>query len=338
MAELSSTNNRLVFKKGDQNKLLREFMVSENQKQSEVAIFFSIVPRSFTDWLREKTKLPLSAYNKIPKQLRKKYIPIENIDQYWYAKKGSKLGYKKVIEKYGKLPKNEARRKASWLRWWNSKGRKTNKVIGKTKPFKKPEFSNELAEFVGAVLGDGGIQEYQITISFNLKKDKEYSEYIIKLIKKLFGLEPEINIIKKSNVINVRISRKEITLILESMGLKRGNKTKHQLGIPEWIKKDITYSKYCVRGLIDTDGCVIVEKHKKSEQHSYPRLNFTNCSENLIDDVFEILKTLNLEPKIRRDGKAVQVENLNKICHYFEVISSSNPRILDRWLNTWRDG
>lgn len=337
MAKSSSINNRLVFKKDDQTKLLTEFMLSENFKQKGASEFFGIVPRSFTDWLREKTKLPQSAYNKIPKQIRNKYLPIKNIDQYWYAKKGSKLGYKRVIEKYGELPKNEPRRKLAWKKWWDDTGKYNNKIIGKTKHFKKPEFSNELAEFVGILLGDGGIQKYQIKISLNLKKDREYAKYVIKLIKSIFNLKAGSLIIKRDNVRHIYISRKEITLFLESIGLERGNKTTHQVKIPEWIRNDKEYSKQCVRGLFDTDGCVVVEKHKQSKKYSYPRLNFTNHSKNLINGVFETLSDLGLNPKIRRGEKAVQVENFDKICDYFTIVGSSNPRILDRWLSEGRD-
>jgi intein/homing endonuclease len=327
-----------VFKKGAQRMLLQEFLVSKKLTQSGGSKFFGIAPRSFSDWLREKTKIPQLAYNQIPKSIQTKYRPISTVDQYWYTKKGSHLGYKKVIEKYGEIPKNETRRKTNWLKWWNNEGHKNNKIIGQTKPAKIPNLSNELAELVGILLGDGGIQKYQIKISLNHTKDKEYSKYITKLIYKLFGLKTGSTINKKESVEHLYISRKEVVSFLESIGLKTSNKTQNQVGVPDWIKENIEYAKYCIRGLFDTDGCVVVEKHRiKTKEYSYPRLNFTNSSNPLIRGVFDILTTLNMEPKIRRLGKAVQVENFNKICDYMATVGSSNPRILNRWLNIRRD-
>jgi hypothetical protein len=338
VAESSSKNSRLIFKKGVQKKLLQEFIISKKLTQSDASKLFDISPRSFSDWLREKTKMPELAYKQIPKNIQIKYPPIKTLNQYWYAKKGSREGYKRVIEKYGEIPKNEEHRKSSWLKWWNTEGYRSNDTIGKTKPFTTPTLSNKLAEFVGILLGDGGIQKYQIKISLNLTKDKKYSEYITKLIYKLFNLKTGSIINKKENVEHLYISRKEVVSFLVSIGLETGNKTKNQVGIPKWIMDNAEYSKHCVRGLFDTDGCVVVEKHKiKNEEYSYPRLNFTNSSKNLINDVFRILSEISMDPKIRRQGKAVQVENFNKICDYMATVGSSNPRILNRWLNIRRD-
>ncbi|MFH1785250.1 MAG: hypothetical protein ABH842_02390 [Candidatus Micrarchaeota archaeon] len=67
----------------------------------------------------------------------------------------------------------------------------------------------ELAEFVGILLGDGNIgiykstvngrikTQYRIKITLNSVKDKEYSKYVASLIKIIFGKDPKIRFRKK---------------------------------------------------------------------------------------------------------------------------------------------
>jgi hypothetical protein len=84
----------------------------------------------------------------------------------------------------------------------------------------------------------------------------------------------------------------------------------------------------CLRGLIDTDGCVVHETHKiNSRTYIYPRLNFTSASPLLVEQSILILKELGFNPKIRRKNKrSVQLENLSEVCQYFNVVGSSNPK------------
>lgn len=41
-----------------------------------------------------------------------------------------------------------------------------------------PELSPQLAELAGVIFGDGGISQYQLTITLNRLSDLEYSKYV----------------------------------------------------------------------------------------------------------------------------------------------------------------
>jgi len=65
-----------------------------------------------------------------------------------------------------------------------------------------------------------------------------------------------------TNVVRILLSRVELVRHLHNLGLKIGNKVKQLLDIPDWIKVNPEYSKVCLRGLIDTDGCVFRHNYK----------------------------------------------------------------------------
>lgn len=329
----SFKDKRMVFKKGEQRKLLLEFVWSSEINRMEAARFFGIVPRSFTDWLNEKIKLPLRAYNKIHKNIRKKYNPVKIIDKFWYAKKGAKLGGIALHKKYGPVVGDQEYRKKKWREWWNTEGNKKFRVVGSTKTFQKPPQSKNLAEFIGIMIGDGGITQYQSIITLNNETDKKYADYVKKLVYKLFKVKPRTYLKKGAKAITIVVSRKLLNEYLVSLGLKSGNKLKQNLDIPSWVMKNIEYAKMCLRGLIDTDGCIFYERHKiKEKKYSYARLNFVTGSILLASSVIKILNEVGFHPKLRRNGKnhAVQLENRAEIWEYFKVIGTSNQKHFDR--------
>jgi len=184
-----------------------------------------------------------------------------------------------------------------------------------------------LAEFVGIVMGDGGITKRQVAITLNYKTDKLYAVFVSNIIKELFKIKPAIYFRRKESLINIVVSRTRLVEVCESIGLKIGNKLKQGLDMPQWIKKDRFFSSTCIRGLIDTDGCVFSECHKiKNKKYCYPRLCLTSYSPKLCSSVAGILKELGFSPKIRI-GRNVQLENKQDIIRYFSLINTHNPHI-----------
>ena len=103
--------------------------------------------------------------------------------------------------------------------------------------------------------------------------------------------------------------------------------------MPGWILAKKSYRVACVRGLMDTDGCLFYECHNiKSKKYCYPRLSFVTASVPLRDSVFGILNKLGLNPKIRNVNKRyVQIEEKEKIKEYFKIVGSSNPKHLNKY-------
>lgn len=140
----------------------------------------------------------------------------------------------------------------------------------------------DLAEFIGIMLGDGCMWKNQLTISLD-KRNTTYINYVKNLFKRIFGIELRFKIDKGTNTGHLYYYNKKLIEILINFGLKRGNKIVNQVGIPNWIKQDKVYMKFCIRGLIDTDGCIY---RCKREEQIY--VKFTNNNQRLLDDFKEL--------------------------------------------------
>lgn len=163
------------------------------------------------------------------------------------------------------------------------------KNLGKystSKPIKKINKTKELAEFIGIMLGDGSFYRNAIKIAFD-KRNENYIKYVEDLFEKIFEDKLKKQIIKTTNQAYLYYYNKNLVPILENLGLKRGDKIKNQVGIPDWIKESKEYSKRCIRGLIDTDGCIY---RCKRERQIY--VKFTNHNQQLLNDFKEITKNL----------------------------------------------
>lgn len=193
-----------------------------------------------------------------------------------------------------------------------------------------PSESIELAEFFGIMIGDGGINNpWQANISLNAELDLEYSDYISKLAENLFDIKPAIIKTKTKNTLVLKLS--SITLIdfLVRKGLPRGNKLKWGLRIPKWIIENKSYRQACVRGLMDTDGCLYIHKHKSKYGKVYNNigLNFSSYSPELISQVAEIFQESDIKPHISKKGTGIFVYKLDSIEKYLEAFGTSNDRI-----------
>ncbi len=138
-----------------------------------------------------------------------------------------------MYEKYGMIGGDPEKRKRKWLQWWNRKGKFNLSNCFIPKEISGPKKSVELAEFVGIIMGDGGITQRQVTVTLNYKTDKEYITFVKNLIKKLFWLEPALYKRKNQSIINIVISRTRLVSFCESVGLKIGNKLTQKLDIPK---------------------------------------------------------------------------------------------------------
>ncbi len=190
-----------------------------------------------------------------------------------------------------------------------------------------PRYSEDLAEFVGILLGDGCINKNQISISLNSTDDVDYANYVIKLIEQLFNYLPSKIVKRDANVTVILLSRINIVRFLLSIGMKAGNKVAHQVEVPQWILDNIEYSRKCLRGLIDTDGCIYVDRHLiKAKLYMNLGLNFTNHSLPLIDFVKSTWRRLDYH-STQSSSFSIFMRREKEIISYMKKVGSSNPKI-----------
>ena len=110
-----------------------------------------------------------------------------------------------------------------------------------------------------------------------------------------------------------------------------GNKIKQNIDIPRWVKRSRTFSIACLRGLVDTDGCVFVHKYKvNGKTYGYKKLVFTSYSKPLLCSVSKVLKNIGLTPRLSgmRDIRIDSVENVKR---YFDLVGTHNHKLLKKY-------
>lgn len=321
---------RAVLQRGEQKKLLQNVVRNCNLSNQKLAQFLGVSVRTITDWKREKYFIQLPAFKKLCKMtLSPTPKNIEIRDPFWYTSHGSSAGAMAVLKKYGYIGGDPEYRKKRWLEWWEKIGKFNKNQYFVTRKIRRSKPDKNLAEFIGIVLGDGSITQRQVTITLNRKDDKEYAYYVSGLTKKIFGIAPSFYI--QGSVLDLSVSRTELVKFLIENGLSVGNKVKQQVAVPEWIQKNNVLSKYCVRGLIDTDGSFYIEKHPyKNKTYRNCVINFTNRSLPLLEFVKTKLQKLGFNAK-KRNRYNICLGKEEQIFRYFREIGSSNPKHYNKY-------
>ena len=204
---------------------------------------------------------------------------------------------------------------------------------GSMKNIPKVLLDEKLAEFIGAVLGDGHIcyikkgkkiGVYCIKIAGDLKKDKNYHlKYLKPLAEKIFQLKVKERIRKKNNERFLDLYSKKLVEFFISLNLLPGNKIINQSTIPKWIFNQESTLKACIRGIIDTDGSI----HRRSNKNpNLLRISFTNHDLTLLKDVRKGLIKLGFNPSKIIMNRSISLSRQNEINKYLKEIGFSNDR------------
>jgi len=292
---------RVKLSKGKQKELI--FLAKGNWSWKEFAKFVS-VPESYLsgDLKREEILLSEELYGKLCKLAK------NNFDD-------------DVIEKL----KDD---------WGKSKGGLSSR--GSTIKLSVSDNKENLAEFIGIILGDGNIGfykkgskvgVYQVKIAGDYIKDKEYHlNYIKPLCESLFNLNVGENINPEHGERFLFLSSKELVEFLVNLGLKPGNKIENNISVPSWILKDRNLLKYCLRGLIDTDGSVF---RMSKKDPCLIRISFCNHNVRLLSDVRNAFVDLGFHPsKIIQNN--VYLSRKSDIEKYLREIGFSNWKHVKR--------
>lgn len=325
---------RAIFPKGEQSRFLFQSKEQFFGTWNALAEVSGISKRNLFDWRNERFSMSLFAVKQICKR-RKIELPMNIIvkEAYWFLKRGAVGGGKAIVKKYGIVGGDQEHRKKKWREWWEREGKFKSSEITRALSFKKPKFSKDLAEFVGIMLGDGGINKYQFTITLNTLTDKKYSKFVQNLSKNLFEVPVGVCLNKKFLAERIIVSRVALmSFLVDTVGLEKGNKVKQQVDIPSWIKDDKGYYVACLRGLIDTDGCIILHKYfSKGKEYCYKKIGFTSRSHPLLRSVSEILMILGIKHRTMKNGWDIRIEARKDVEKYFQVVGTHNSKHLERY-------
>jgi len=203
--------------------------------------------------------------------------------------------------------------------------------------------NEDLAEVVGAFIGDGCLSRYYIknrekwqeVILFtgSWQKDSPYYKKIIQnIITKEFKLKCELYHRLDDDTVRFRTYDKGFISFLLKMGFKFGPKA-HNVKIPDIILSKDSLLKGCIRGIFNTDGTIYQRYSKKYSGHpkhyaNYKVVQFKSKSLKLMRQIRTILLKLEFMPnKIIKDGK-------NSNCYVCRLTSQKDIEVFDNEINT----
>lgn len=206
------------------------------------------------------------------------------------------------------------------------------------KPITIPKESEKLAELMGIIMGDGGINNpWQLVVSLNSEKDNDYAHYVKGLIYELFSIDAILRIRPRQKTMVVVATSTTLIEFLVEKGAVRGNKIQQSIDMPFWIGTNRKLKKMFVRGLVDTDGCLYIHKHLvRGKKYQNIGFCFTSFSEKLLLSVKKVLLEFDICPHITDENRRIYLYEEADVIKYLSIFGSSNPRIYLKY-NQWRD-
>jgi intein/homing endonuclease len=278
------------------------------------------IPKSSLEFFRNgKTTIPQPLFEKLISQLRKKeQSKIRKQVSFKDANWGRRKGGETTRRKHPQILKT---------------GRDIARRERKSQQYRFPmniELTEEIAEIIGAFIGDGFTNKYNRTgmtqFTGDAKLDYQYiTQHLVRLLKKI---SPEVSprIRKKENTIRLTVYSIELYhLFTERFKFPAGKKT-YTVVIPKEIlkaKKNIVNA--CLRGIFDTDGGIIIDK-RPSYKEPYIRIHLRMMSSKLVTQIHQILQEQGINARISDDKTRIQINGVKECQKFIKRIGFSNLR------------
>jgi intein/homing endonuclease len=224
-----------------------------------------------------------------------------------------------------------------------------------------PCLTSELAEFLGAFIGDGHLglysgrykngnsyRHYDIRIAGHVA-EKSYLDFLNGLFKKLFNATMYYTAEHALMGLALRKDSKGIVQFLHGVCDVPLNNKCEFVKIPKIIKEGKTDEQYAfLRGLFDTDFSLTF-KNKNSKGHSYPVIKGSFLSRTIIQDLEQLFMKLEFKHSVIYDVQrydkryhkyyiqhSIYLNGRKNLQRWIEKIGSSNvkfQRKIKRWLD-----
>ena len=150
------------------------------------------------------------------------------------------------------------------------------------------------AYVIGIALGDGNLSNPNgRAVRLRITCDTKYPALIAKIRNALERLFPKnrVSVIgSRGNYVNVSVYSNQLE---ELLGWKAsgGTKVEQDVRVPAWVCDDQSLSVHCVRGLIETDGSVYLDR-------GYPMVIFSSVIEGLAQQFHLMTRNLGFRPRL----------------------------------------
>lgn len=210
------------------------------------------------------------------------------------------------------------------------------------------KISEELAEILSMFAADGCLQEDYICMWGNITEDKDYYNIIVcPLFSKVFQRKIIAHEKKSNSVYGFYLCSKEIVKFFKELGFTR-NKT-YTVKVPEIIFKsdNLKIQAAFIRGFLDCDGHINFLKRNgkyclfKRKFNTYPRIEVSVVSEQIIDDIRSLLDKLEIKhtkhiQKNNQPNRAIQykivIRGIERTGKWMKLIGFNNPAQFTKYL------
>ena len=189
------------------------------------------------------------------------------------------------------------------------------------------KISKEIAELIGAIIGDGCIRykpemnQYYLEIVGNKDEEMQYFNYLKNILKKQFNLDAHIKTRERGLRLKV-YSKLFIEFLINGLNMPSNKEKGQNIIIPKQIIENSELLRYCLRGIMDTDGSLFLSN--KSHRQDYPTIEISTTSKKLALQLKEILSN-----KFRTGFRAYQPNGFLTIYR----LSLNGEEMIDKWFN-----
>ena len=151
-----------------------------------------------------------------------------------------------------------------------------------------------VAYIIGVALGDGNLSNYSGRAArLRVTCDKKYPELLTRIQKSIRKILPDnkIQIVNRKGCFDVSCYSNYWPKIL-GWHPDKGSKYVQKVKIPVWILEDPKYTRKCLKGLFETDGCIYIDR-------KYKMANFVSTIPSLAMQVYESIKFLGYRPNLQ---------------------------------------
>lgn len=139
------------------------------------------------------------------------------------------------------------------------------------------EYNRTLAYVVGVAIGDGNLSNPNgRAVRLRISCDTRYPNLIQEIkrsIKLILPLNRVSLVHRADSYVDISCYSNQWEDLL-GWQVGRGSKVKQNVTVPAWIKNDPEFSRLCLRGLIETDGCIYIDR-------GYKMVNFVTAIPDL---------------------------------------------------------
>lgn len=201
-------------------------------------------------------------------------------------------------------------RKIDNFKIWREKMKALGKIKSKYPSLKR---GGNLAELIGAILGDGHIRAFPRTEElsiFSNSNNHGFVERYSRLIERVFGKKPVATRHSGKNCIRIRMYEKCIS---SRLGVPFSPRGRLEILVPAWIYSNERYIVRYLRGLYEAEGSYSVHQ----PTYTY-KVQFSNSNMSMLKNVFELVSKLGFHP--HKSKNMIQLSRKDEVLRFIKLI------------------